>query len=197
MVFLTQPSAHKLADGAFPVAPASYHTIRTYAETFPHPAVEPVGRQVNSFGGQVIRTQAPYGFVTVRTPTFFTIHLPYFITARRERFLTAHFFAHTLIHLAGLPAHDTAAVELPCGVFRCSVNPAVETQANIFVSNLLMPEQEFTAAASEPEANMWTLSTRFGVSPLAATKRAETLNLKLETIPTTKTSVLHLTTEQP
>lgn len=131
-----------------------------------------VHRLVHTLGGRVEVSSALFApeALTVRTPSDFTVHLPPVTSARRDRFTIAHELGHYFLHYL----HEGASGEMQFG--RGQRNRA-ETQANIFASSLLMPEREFRAAARRCNNEWWAVADVFGVSPAAASVRAQVLNL--------------------
>lgn len=131
-----------------------------------------IERLVRTLGGRVEVSPALFApeALTVRTPSDFTVHLPPVTSNRRDRFTIAHELGHYFLHYL----HEGESGEKHFG--RGQRNRA-ETQANVFASSLLMPEREFRAAATRCRNDWWAVADVFGVSPAAASVRAQVLNL--------------------
>lgn len=106
----------------------------------------------------------------VRQPGDFTIYLPQFTSNRRDRFTKAHELGHYFLHY--LYSQSTGEESFGRG----DRNTA-ETEANIFASALLMPEENFKIAHSKYSGDAWRLALHFDVSPAAASVRAQVLGL--------------------
>lgn len=108
--------------------------------------------------------------LTVHERGNFTVHLPPLTSDRRDRFTIAHELGHYFLHY--LHPGESG----PKGFARGSRNRA-ETQANIFASSLLMPRQQFVEAVDRYGQDWWRIGDEFGVSPSAASVRAQVLGL--------------------
>lgn len=123
-------------------------------------------------GGRVEVSPAVFApeALTVFDRGHFTVHLPPITSDRRDRFTIAHEIGHYFLHYL-LPQETQSKV-----FGRGSQNRA-ETEANVFAASLLMPTNEFRAAYEHHGADWWKLGDTFGVSPQAATVRAQVLGL--------------------
>lgn len=155
----------------------SYSAIRDYAERVgEHHSVyddngrADVGNLVRVLGGRVEYAETSES-LHVNERGNFTIYLPPFTSGRRDRFTIAHELGHYYLHY--LHPEKSGAQ----GYQRGARN-AVETQANVFASSLLMPEQAFKDAFARYQGDAWTLAAVFDVSPAAATVRAQVLGLR-------------------
>lgn len=131
-----------------------------------------VKRLVGALGGRVETSMdivAPEA-LTVHEPGNFTVHLPPLTSDRRDRFTIAHELGHYFLHYL----HPEEQGRMAFG--RGSRNRA-ETQANIFASSLLMPADAFIEAAGRYGNDWWRVGDEFGVSPSAASVRAQVLGL--------------------
>ncbi|WCD91525.1 ImmA/IrrE family metallo-endopeptidase [Microbacterium sp. nov. GSS16] len=126
-----------------------------------------------SLGGRV--TMSPELFdreaLTVYEPGNFEIHIPQFTSSRRDRFTIAHELGHYFLHYL----HPKTTGMRTFG--RGQRNWA-ETQANVFASHLLMPEEAFRTAYREHAGDWWSIAQVFNVSPSAAQVRAQVLGLR-------------------
>jgi predicted transcriptional regulator len=131
-----------------------------------------VKRLVDLLGGRV--EVAPEMFapeaLTVHQPGTFTVHLPPITSDRRDRFTIAHELGHYFLHYL-MPAQTSSMT-----FGRGSQNRA-ETEANFFGASLLMPAQPFRDAYNRYGADWWQIGDVFGVSPAAASVRAQVLGL--------------------
>lgn len=154
----------------------AFPAIRQYAERVGHHheiydtsgradidgLVKRLGGTVSSVGGaESLRVTAPGRF---------TVLLPSFASARRDRFTKARELGHYFLHyrFPGL----TGEASFPRGG-----RSLAETQANVFVSTLLMPRDEFTDAHHRLVGDIGSLARFFDVSPAAAKLRAQILDL--------------------
>lgn len=129
-------------------------------------------RLVSTLGGRVETSMdilAPEA-LTVHQAGNFTVHLPPLTSDRRDRFTIAHELGHYFLHY--LYPHQDG----PMAFGRGSRNRA-ETQANVFASSLLMPADAFKQAAAQHGNDWWRIGEEFGVSPSAASVRAQVLGL--------------------
>lgn len=108
--------------------------------------------------------------LTVNEEGNFTVHLPPLTSDRRDRFTIAHELGHYFLHYL----HAGTAAPMTFG--RGSRNRA-ETQANVFASALLMPEQAFRDSVTRHGKDWWAIGDDFGVSPRAAEVRASVLGI--------------------
>lgn len=106
----------------------------------------------------------------VNAPGDFVIILPRVTSSRRDRFTIAHELGHYFLHYLH-PKREAAAS------FGRGERNSVETQANVFASSLLMPEQKFTAAWHRSGGDVYSLARQFEVSPAAVEVRAQVLGL--------------------
>lgn len=161
---------------ATPPAELSNDSIREYAERVGrhHQIYDENGRAdidglVARLGGDVVVQDGPES-MRVTAEGDFCIHLPTFTSERRDRFTKAHELGHYFLHYR-YPGRTE-----PESFSRGGRSPA-ETQANVFASSLLMPEDEFRAAHASADGNVHRLAHRFEVSPAAAKVRSEVLGL--------------------
>lgn len=161
-----------------PATPAglSNHAIQQYAERVGryHHIYDRDGRAdiddfVARLGGSVDYADDNES-LHVTAPGEFTIFLPHFTSARRDRFTRAHELGHYFLHYI-YPEH-TGPMS-----FRRGSRDRAETEANVFASALLMPEDEFRRVHAEFNGDSWKLAAHFDVSPQAASVRAEVLQL--------------------
>lgn len=101
----------------------------------------------------------------------FTIYLPPFTSGRRDRFTIAHELGHYYLHYLHQERDGTQA-------YSRGARNVAETQANVFASSLLMPEDAFREAFVRFGRDFLTIGAIFDVSPAAATVRAQVLGLK-------------------
>jgi Zn-dependent peptidase ImmA (M78 family) len=99
-----------------------------------------------------------------------TIFLPLFTSNRRDRFTQAHELGHFFIHYVGQEKTGPAA-------FARGGSGVAETQANVFAASLLMPAGQFKEQYALHGGDSWKLASVFGVSPAAASVRAQVLKL--------------------
>lgn len=100
----------------------------------------------------------------------FTIYLPRATSSRRDRFTIAHEIGHYFLHYLHAKLTDVAS-------FGRGERNLVETQANVFASSLLMPEESFREAWRRTNGDIYSIARQFEVSPAAVTVRAEVLVL--------------------
>lgn len=154
----------------------SYDSIREYAARVgdQHQVYNNAGRAdidglVKSLGGTI-----SYGHreaLVVYAPNEFEISLPELTSARRDRFTTAHELGHYFLHYR-LPRLSGRRE------FGRGKRNTLETQANVFASALLMPEEHFRVAFADCQGDDWKLSRIFDVSPDAAAVRSQVLGLR-------------------
>ncbi|SKA85742.1 Zn-dependent peptidase ImmA, M78 family [Paucidesulfovibrio gracilis DSM 16080] len=99
----------------------------------------------------------------------FVIYLSNATSQLRDNFTIAHELGHYFLHTDIKAPGD-------CIHTRRGSNRK-EWEANWFAAELLMPAEEFTAAAKEHNNNAYRLATLFEVSPSAAMVRLTALNL--------------------
>lgn len=124
---------------------------------------------LRQLGGSIEYHDGPES-LKISTPRQFTVYIPSFTSARRDRFTVAHELGHFFLHYIYLRKNG------PDTFTRAGTNRA-ETEANVFASNLLMPEQSYRAAFEAHGPNFWEIASIFDVSPLAAEVRAKVLGL--------------------
>jgi Zn-dependent peptidase ImmA (M78 family) len=94
--------------------------------------------------------------------------------AARRRYTLAHEFGHYCLHRNNRPAFEDIAF------FRKEANVStIEYEANLFASELLMPERFVRAAISEDVLTLKALAERFDVSLLAMRRRLIDLGYNL------------------
>ena len=98
------------------------------------------------------------------------IFLPHVTSSRRDRFTIAHEVGHYFIHYLH-PQRDSVAS------FGRGERNHVETQANVFASSLLMPEQAFRQVYERHNGDAFAVARILEVSPAAVEVRAEILEL--------------------
>jgi Zn-dependent peptidase ImmA (M78 family) len=95
-------------------------------------------------------------------------------TAARQRYTLAHEFGHYCLHRNEHSTFEDVAF------FRKDANTStIEYEANLFASDLLMPEKFVRAAISEDILTLKDLAERFGVSLLAMRRRLIDLGYNL------------------
>lgn len=106
--------------------------------------------------------------LNVKAPGTFTVYLPHYTSASRDRFTIAHELAHYFLHYryAGLSGEAS---------FQRGSRSRAETEANVFASSLLMPEESFRRVWVDNAGDQWKVAIHFDVSPAAATVRAQVL----------------------
>ncbi|MGF0312498.1 hypothetical protein CH249_12565 [Rhodococcus sp. 05-2255-3B1] len=104
-------------------------------------------------------------------PGNFTVYIPQFTSSRRDRFTLAHELGHYFLHY--VYKRETAAK-----AFGRGGRDRAETEANVFASALLMPEEYFKRQFHLCNGDTWSLASIFGVSPKAADVRAEVLGTR-------------------
>jgi Zn-dependent peptidase ImmA (M78 family) len=155
----------------------SHDAIRSYAERIGeyHDIYDDLGLAdvtslVKKLGGQIEYDDGGEA-LHVYGPGDFVIHLPRVTSARRDRFTLAHELGHYFLH------YRVPKLDGPESFGRGDRN-LLETQANVFASSILMPEEDFTRAWREESSDAWAVSRRFEVSPAAADVRAQVLGLR-------------------
>jgi len=104
----------------------------------------------------------------VMEPGEFTIFIPHHTSARRDRFTKAHELGHYFLHYIYPKRSGDKR-------FSRGGRDRAETEANVFASALLMPEDHFREVYRELEGDTWEIAARFDVSPQAAEVRAQVL----------------------
>lgn len=154
----------------------SYEAIRQYAERvgdhykiYDRVGTADIRELVRQLGGRI-----EYGdgqeSLHVNGPGDFTIFLPRVTSSRRDRFTIAHELGHYFLHYLYPERQSSAA-------FGRGLQNSVETQANVFASSLLMPEEKYRELYDRHRGDTFALSRIFEVSPAAAQVRAEVLGL--------------------
>ncbi|MCV7628622.1 ImmA/IrrE family metallo-endopeptidase [Micrococcus luteus] len=124
---------------------------------------------LDELGGRAIVQDGPESLHVYEDSTF-TIFLPEFTSARRDRFTIAHEIGHYFLHYL-YPRRSGP------GSFGRGARNRAETEANVFASSLLMPEEHFRRIWDALGADAWKVARHFDVSPAAASVRAEVLGL--------------------
>ena len=91
----------------------------------------------------------------------------------RQRFSMAHEYAHFQLHREKIE-------EMPEGeqiLHRGSVRNPIETQANRFAADILLPKSEFLTVLQRTAGNVPKMAEAFGVSQLALRYRAKSLGI--------------------
>lgn len=101
----------------------------------------------------------------------FVIYLPRVTSSRRDRFTIAHELGHYFLHYLHPRMEESAG-------FGRGERNVIETQANVFASSLLMPEETFRLAYSRSRGDIYAVARLLEVSPAAAEVRAQVLGLK-------------------
>jgi Zn-dependent peptidase ImmA (M78 family) len=109
--------------------------------------------------------------LTVYAPGNFEIHIPQLTSSRRDRFTIAHELGHYFLHY--LHPEQTGM-----RTFGRGQRNWAETQANVFASHLLMPDDAFRRAYREHDGDWWAIAQVFNVSPSAAEVRGQVLGLR-------------------
>ena len=115
------------------------------------------------------------GSIDVRGPSDFTIYLPLHTGRLRDRFTIAHELGHLVLHYVYPNAAKQAGIERLTAERYGSGRPEIE--ANWFAAAFLMPSELFRQAFMDAGGNLAAVSTEFGVSPHAASIRANSLGL--------------------
>lgn len=156
----------------------SYGAIRRYAEQIGdyHNAYDRTGRAdleylVKELGGRIqVSDWGSDESLHVDSEGAFTIFLPPSTSQRRDRFTLAHELGHYFLHYLYPERRGAASFN------RGSRNTA-ETEANVFASSLIMPEDLFRRAYADLGGDLYGLARRFDVSPAAAEVRCQVLGL--------------------
>ena len=158
----------------------SYSAIATYAEQIAreHGVID-AGGHVNvhellkKLGGEIIVDDRAES-LEVREPGDFTVIIPTHTSQLRDRFTIAHERGHYFLHYR---APDQHRVGDRISTFTRLGRNVAETQANVFASNLLMPEDHFKAMFERSGHDMAVIARYFEVSVPAAKVRAEYLGV--------------------
>lgn len=121
-------------------------------------------------GGRLEYSDRPESSLVLE-PGHFVVYLPQSTSMRRDRFTLAHELGHYFLHYLYPGLKGSKA-------FGRGARNRAETEANVFASALLMPEQQFRAAYSRYGGEDWLVAAAFDVSPAAADVRAQVLGLK-------------------
>jgi predicted transcriptional regulator len=163
-----------------PQSRLSYSAIATYAEQIAreHGVVNEGGTVdvyalLHKLGGEVVLDNRAES-LEVRAPGDFTVFIPTHTSRLRDRFTIAHELGHYFLHFR---APTTHLVGERTSTFTRLGRNVPETQANVFASNLLMPEKHFKAVFDRSDRDMVAVAQHFGVSVPAAKVRAEYLGL--------------------
>lgn len=163
--------------------------IHALAETLAHKVefkhTDPIEPLVVKLGGRIEYKTADYETdrlpesIVIDAINDFTIFLPSVTAAVRDRFTIAHELGHLFIHFPivqkthpGDGMYATRWVD--------ESNPDLiraEWEANWFAAAFLMPEVIFRSVFRSLNGSLELTSVQFGVSIMAATIRAKTLNL--------------------
>lgn len=171
-----------LSQGAVevPRSRLSYSAIATYAEQIAraHEVIDGDGHVnvhelLKKLGGEIIVDDRAES-LEVRKQGDFTVIIPTHTSQLRDRFTIAHELGHYFLHYR---APDTHLVGERSATFTRLGRNTAETQANVFASNLLMPEEHFRTAFEQLGRDMAMVARRFEVSVPAAKVRAEYLGL--------------------
>lgn len=157
-------------------SPLSYSAIRAYAEKvgthhkiYDHNGRADIDDLLGKLGGRIGQDDSNES-MRVDGQRDFEVYLPSFTSRRRDRFTIAHELAHYFLHY--LHPNTSGAM-----TFHRGGRSLAETQANVFASSLLMPEQHFLRAWRQTQGDPWQLAEWFDVSPAAAGVRAKVLDL--------------------
>lgn len=101
----------------------------------------------------------------------FVIYLPHVTSSRRDRFTIAHELGHYFLHYLHPKREDGAA-------FGRGERNDIETQANVFASSLLMPEETFRRTYTRHNGDAYAVARILEVSPAAVEVRAQVLGLR-------------------
>ncbi|MFL0276999.1 ImmA/IrrE family metallo-endopeptidase [Mycobacterium sp. SMC-19] len=171
-----------LSQGAVeaPRSRLSYSAIATYAEQIAgeHGVIATNGHVnvhelLRKLGGEIIVDDRAES-LEVRDKGDFTVIIPTHTSQLRDRFTIAHELGHYFLHYR---APETHRVGERVSIFTRLGRNVAETQANVFASNLLMPEEHFKSAFKQLNGDMVMVARRFEVSIPAVKVRAEYLGL--------------------
>jgi len=160
-------------------SPLSNQSIAQYAELIGshHGIYSQVGKAdleklLQLLGGRIQQSQEMFGpeALTVHEPGNFEVHLPPLTSDRRDRFTVAHELGHYFLHYL-YPKMEGRMT------FGRGTRNRAETQANFFAASLLMPEAQFRTACTTFGSDWWSVGEVFGVSPSAASVRAQVLGV--------------------
>lgn len=154
----------------------SYTAIRRYAERigehygiYDRAGSADIRALVRELGGTVAYGEGRES-LSVSEPGNFTIYLPHMTSSRRDRFTIAHELGHYFLHY--LHAEREGVVRFGRGDRNLA-----ETQANVFASSLVMPEEQFRKWHRVHGGDKFAIAKIFEVSPAAVEVRAEVLGL--------------------
>jgi Zn-dependent peptidase ImmA (M78 family) len=163
-----------------PRSKLSYSAIATYAEQIAreHEVIGADGHVnvhelLGKLGGEIVVDDRAES-LEVRDKGDFTVIIPTHTSQLRDRFTIAHELGHYFLHYR---APETHRVGERISIFTRLGRNVAETQANVFASNLLMPEEHFKTAFKQLRGDMAMVARRFEVSVPAAKVRAEYLGL--------------------
>lgn len=101
----------------------------------------------------------------------FSIFISRFSSSQRDRFTIAHELGHYFLHFFH------SGQEKPIR-FNRGGSDLAETQANVFASSFLMPENQFRSRYFESQGNLEVVANIFDVSVSAVEVRARVLGLR-------------------
>lgn len=155
----------------------SNSAISTYAERIGahHRIYDEMGRAdliqlLDVLGGQLAYAESEES-LSVRGVGDFTVYVPQYTSHSRDRFTIAHEIGHYFLHYRYA---DVTGLKQ----FGRGARNRAETEASVFASALLMPEDSFRAAWKEVGGDVWRAADRFMVSTAAVDVRASALNLR-------------------
>ena len=158
----------------------SYSAIATYAEQIArehgvtdHDGHVNVHELLAKLGG-VVEVDDRAESLEVRGAGDFTVIIPTHTSQLRDRFTIAHELGHYFLHYRAPESHRVGG---PTSTFTRLGRNTAETQANVFASNLLMPEKPFRAVFGRLSHDMAMVARHFEVSVPAARVRAEYLGV--------------------
>ncbi|MGP4058435.1 ImmA/IrrE family metallo-endopeptidase [Mycobacterium sp. 4D054] len=158
----------------------SYAAIATYAQQIAreHGVIDTNGRVnvhelLTRLGGEIVVDDRAES-LEVREPGDFTVIIPTHTSQLRDRFTIAHELGHYFLHYRAPASHRVGG---PISTFTRLGRNVAETQANVFASNLLMPEDHFRSVFEHLGHDMSRVARHFEVSVPAAKVRAEYLGL--------------------
>lgn len=161
-----------------PRSKLSYSAIAEYAEQIAqkHGVVGENGyvnvhKLLAMLGGEIVVDDRDES-LEVREQGDFTVIIPTHTSQLRDRFTIAHELGHYFLHYR---APDHHLVGPRAATFTRLGRNTAETQANVFASNLLMPEKHFKSVSDRLGGDMTLVARHFEVSVPAAEVRAEYL----------------------
>lgn len=104
----------------------------------------------------------------------FHIFLPNMTSVRRDRFTIAHELGHYFFHYRLPQLHKQKGAR----EFGRGGRNKAETQANVFASSFLMPQEQFRTVFFKEKGDIQSIADEFQVSVAAANVRAQILGLK-------------------